>query len=122
MKLIVAAIVIFEVNFALGAFRKFSEKKNIKKIFLDNRDFIFLNIASVIQPCSSSSGPDACISNVLERIKSSLAKGDFGQGYVTPQMEPMFIDLMQITGPELNINMTNLYVKGATTYKVVSVK
>lgn len=37
-------------------------------------------------------------------------------------MEPIFIDLMQITGSELNINMTNLYVKGATTYKVGTIK
>ncbi|XP_063699310.1 uncharacterized protein LOC134829939 [Culicoides brevitarsis] len=79
-------------------------------------------LPSIIPPCSSSSDPSNCIQGVLERIRTSLAKGDFGQGYVTPPMEPMFIDLMQITGPELNINMTNLYVKGATTYKVGAIK
>uniref|UniRef100_A0A336M337 CSON008823 protein n=1 Tax=Culicoides sonorensis TaxID=179676 RepID=A0A336M337_CULSO len=79
-------------------------------------------LPSEIQPCSTTQNTNACIENVLEAIKTGLAKGDFGQGYKTPQMEPMFIDLMQIAGPELNINMTNLYVKGATTYKVVSLK
>lgn len=76
----------------------------------------------MIQPCSITQNTNACIEEILERIKPSLAKGNFGQGYITPQMEPIFIDLMQITGPELNINMTNLYVKGATSYKVVSLK
>lgn len=34
----------------------------------------------------------------------------------------MYQASMKITGPELNISMSDLYVKGSTTYKVLSVK
>lgn len=58
----------------------------------------------------------------MENIKPNLAQGNFGLGYETPPMEPIFEDLLEISGNELNINMTNVYTKGATTYKVTSVK
>lgn len=76
----------------------------------------------MIKPCPQTDEFKSCLQGVFESIRDGLAKGDFGEGYVTPRMEPMFLDLMQITGPELNINMTNLYVKGPTTYKVVNIK
>lgn len=34
----------------------------------------------------------------------------------------MYQSSMKITGPELNISMSDLHVKGGTTYKVLSVK
>lgn len=58
----------------------------------------------------------------MEAIKPNLAAGNFGPGLQTPRMEPIFDELLAITSPELNINLTNLYTKGATTYQVTTIK
>lgn len=78
--------------------------------------------AKSIKPCPKTSNFDTCLKQVLEDIKPSLDRGDFGDGFKVASMEPMHQNSMKIMGPDLNISMTDLIVKGATTYKVVSVK
>jgi len=80
------------------------------------------DLPRTLKSCPRSSDFEGCLRELLQDIKPYLAQGNFGPGLVTPQMEPIYEPLLAITGPELNINMTNLYTKGATTYKVTSIK
>lgn len=83
--------------------------------------FIYF-VASVIQNCPQSKNFESCLTEVMESIKPNLAAGDFGPGYKTPPMEPIYDKLLSIVSPELNINLTDLYTKGATTYQVTTIK
>lgn len=78
--------------------------------------------AKSIKPCPNAKNFDTCLKQVVEDVKPSLNKGDFGDGFKTTPMEPMYQKSMKIVGPDLNISMSDLNVRGSTTYKVVSVK
>lgn len=63
-----------------------------------------------------------CIINAIENTKPYLAKGDFGEGFVVPKMEPLYIKRLGMVSHDVNVTISDLIVTGASDFKVTKIK
>lgn len=75
--------------------------------------------ADVIKRCHrSDKNINQCICESIELLRTNLATGDFGENFVMPALEPLYIDEIKIQR-ENNFNefvFRNLYVTGPSDF------
>lgn len=86
--------------------------------------FCHLFTASSITPRCPVKSPNwgQCISTAIENAKPYLAKGDFGEGFVVPKMEPLYIKRLGMVSHDVNTTISDLIVTGASDFKVTKIK
>lgn len=63
-----------------------------------------------------------CIKTAIENAKPYLAKGDFGEGFVVPKMEPLYIKRLGMVSHDVNTTISDLIVTGASDFTVTKIK
>lgn len=63
-----------------------------------------------------------CIMTAIENTKPYLAKGDFGEGFIVPKMEPLYIKRLGMVSHDVNTTISDLIVTGASDFKVTKIK
>lgn len=77
--------------------------RKLKTNMLPYINRFYINVADVIRKCSRSvENINECICESIELLRDNLANGDFGEDFVIPKLEPLYID-------EININRRNDY-------------
>lgn len=72
-------------------------------------------------PVKSNDWP-ACIKASIERARPFLAKGDFGEGFIVPKLEPLFIKKLAMESSDVNVTIHDLLVNGPSNFQVKKVK
>lgn len=82
------------------------------------------HIASSIVPCSRNlPNPESCIVAMSEKLRPLLARGDLGDGFLTPPLEPLALDNIRMSrGQEFNAVFSKLQVNGPSKFVVDKLK
>lgn len=81
--------------------------------------------ASSITACSRNlPEPEACLINEVTKLRPLLAKGDLGDGFKTPPLEPLLLkDTIQWKrGKEFSASFSDLLVSGPSLFSVEKLK
>lgn len=100
--------------------------------YIDNDDviklcvsyFFFQTQALLIKKCPRSvEDINDCIYHSIELLRSNLARGDLGENFTIPKLEPLFIDKIQMhRGSDFIANFKNLYVSGPSKFILKNMK
>lgn len=86
--------------------------------FINWKLFRIIPIASSITPCRRRD-PDmeSCILRQVEEIRPLLSRGDFGEGYQTPPLEPLHLENIKLgQGPQFQAVFSNMTVHGGSNF------
>lgn len=78
--------------------------------------------ARVINRCRADTNFDSCFKQVLLDIRPYLARGDFGENVKFPALDPIYQPEINVVGQDLNFKLTDLYVRGAGAYDILTIK
>lgn len=82
------------------------------------------NLASLIPRCARTvRDPGKCILEAVEKLRPNLARGDFGDGWKLPKIEPLYLTGLRFyRGPDVNCLFDDIYVRGASNFQVEKLK
>jgi len=79
--------------------------------------------ASLGPGCPVKSGDWAnCIKNAIEGAQPYLAAGNFGEGFIVPKLEPLFIKKLAMESNDVNVTIYDLLVNGPSNFQVKKIK
>lgn len=63
-----------------------------------------------------------CIKNSIERARPFLARGDFGEGFIVPKFEPLYIKRLAMMSNDVNVTISDSLVNGPSNFEVKKIK
>lgn len=80
--------------------------------------------ASTIPRCPRTTpDPSKCIIDAVEKLRGNLARGDLGQGFKIPKLEPLMLSGLRFyRGPDVNCVFDQILVRGASNFVIEKLK
>lgn len=84
---------------------------------------LIISASSLGPPCPVRSNDwSTCLKNAIERARPFLAQGDFGEGFIVPKFEPLFIKKLEMMSSDVNVTIYDLLVNGPSNFEVKKIK
>lgn len=67
--------------------------------------------------------PSKCITEAVEKLRPNLARGDLGEGFKIPKLEPLYLTGLRFyRGPDVNCLFDDVSVRGASQFIIEKMK